>query len=90
MKDIHFVMTIYLLTINTSAFLLYGWDKLSAKQGWQRVPEMILLLIAILGGSFGALAAMAIFRHKTLHLKFRYGLPLIIILQLAGVIYLHL
>lgn len=90
MKDIHFIAAVYLLVINTSAVVVYGWDKLSAKQGWQRIPEKILLLLAVLGGSIGAIAAMALFRHKTLHLKFRYGVPMILILQIAGIIYLHL
>ncbi len=90
MKDIHFAAAVYLLVINLSAVAVYGWDKLSAKQGWQRIPEKILLLLALLGGSVGAMAAMAIFRHKTLHLKFRYGVPLILVLQIAGIVYLHL
>ena len=90
MKDIHFVAAVYLLLINASTIVVYGWDKFCAKQGWQRIPEKILLLLAVLGGSIGAIAAMALFRHKTLHLKFRYGVPLILILQLVGLMYLHL
>ena len=90
MKDIHFIAAVYLLVANASAFAVYGWDKLCAKRNWWRVPEKILLLLALLGGSLGAMAAMAIFRHKTLHLKFRYGIPLILILQLAWLVYLHL
>ena len=90
MKNIHFVMAVYLLVVNISAVAVYGWDKFCAKQSWQRIPEKILLLLAILGGSIGALAAMALFRHKTLHLKFKYGVPLILILQIVGLIYLHL
>ena len=89
-KDIHFVATIYLLSINISAFAVYGWDKLCAKRGWWRIPEKVLLLLAFLGGSVGAMAAMALFRHKTLHLKFRYGVPLLFALQIAGIVYLHL
>ena len=89
MKDIHFVAVVFLFIINLSTFAVYGWDKLCAKRGMWRVPERILLLLALLGGSVGALAAMAIFRHKTRHLKFRYGVPLILILQIAGLIYLH-
>lgn len=90
MKDIHFAAVVYFLLISASTFAVYGWDKFCAKQGWQRIPEKILLLLAILGGSIGAIAAMALFRHKTLHLKFRYGVPLILTLQIAGLIYLHL
>ena len=80
----------YLAIINIVVLVVYGGDKLFAKLGSWRVPEKILLLLAFLGGSVGAMAGMAIFRHKTLHLKFRYGVPLILILQLIGLIYLHL
>lgn len=90
MSDIHKISAVYLLVVNIAAFAVYGWDKMCAKRGMWRVPEKILLLLALLGGSVGAMAGMAIFRHKTLHLKFRYGVPMILILQLIGLIYLHL
>lgn len=90
MSDIHKISAVYLLIVNIAAFAVYGWDKMCAKRGMWRVPEKILLLLAFLGGSVGAMVGMAIFRHKTLHLKFRYGVPLILILQLIGLIYLHL
>ena len=89
MGDIHKISAVYLLVVTVATFAVYGWDKLCAKRGMWRVPEKILLLLALLGGSVGAMAAMAIFRHKTMHLKFRYGVPLILILQIAGLIYLH-
>ncbi len=90
MKDIHFAAAVYLIVVNISAIAVYGWDKLSAKQGWQRVPEKILLLLALLGGSVGAMAAMTFFRHKTRHLKFIYGVPMIFVLQIAALVYLHI
>ncbi len=90
MKDIHFAAAVYLIVVNISAVAVYGWDKLSAKQGWQRVPEKILLLLALLGGSVGAMAAMTFFRHKTRHLKFIYGVPMIFVLQIAALVYLHM
>ena len=90
MSDIHKISAVYLLVVNIAAFAVYGWDKMCAKRGMWRVPEKILLLLAFLGGSVGAMVGMAIFRHKTLHWKFRYGVPLILILQLIGLIYLHL
>ena len=89
MGDIHKISAVYLLVVTVATFAVYGWDKLCAKRGMWRVPEKILLLLALLGGSVGAIAAMAIFRYKTLHLKFRYGVPLILIVQIAGLIYLH-
>ena len=90
MKDIHFAAAVYLIVVNISAIAVYGWDKLSAKQGWQRVPEKILLLLALLGGSVGAMAAMTFYRHKTRHLKFIYGVPMIFVLQIAALVYLHM
>ena len=90
MKDIHFAAAVYLIVVNISAVAVYGWDKLSAKQGRQRVPENLLLLLALLGGSVGAMAAMTFFRHKTRHLKFIYGVPMIFVLQIAALVYLHM
>ena len=51
---------------------------------------MTLLVIAMVGGSIGAMAAMRLFHHKTFHLKFKYGVPLILAAQIAGLVYLHL
>lgn len=86
----HNVAMWYFAVINTVAVAVYGWDKLCAKRKWWRVPEMTLLAVALLGGSIGAIVAMRIFRHKTLHLKFKYGLPFILLLQIAGLAYLYL
>ena len=86
----HTLAAWYFAAINIVAFIAYGWDKLCAKKHWWRVPEVTLIAFALLGGSIGALFAMRIFRHKTLHLKFKYGIPFILILQIAGLVYLHL
>ena len=77
-------LSIYLAVINTFSFLIYGIDKLKAMKGCWRVPEAFLLLLAVAGGSIGALLGMRVWRHKTLHRKFRYGVPAIILLQLLG------
>ena len=90
MSDIHLISFAYLLFVNICAVVLYGWDKFCARQGWRRTPEKVLLLLALFGGTIGAMAAMAIFRHKTRHLKFRYGVPVIFILQIAGLVLLHI
>ena len=89
MGDIHKISAIYLLVVTVATFAVYGWDKLCAKKQWWRVPELTLLVLAALGGSIGALVAMRLFRHKTLHLKFKYGVPLILVLQIAGLVYLY-
>ena len=85
----HEIFYWYLAIINVLVLVVYGGDKLFAKLDSWRVPEKVLLLLALFGGSIGALLAMQIFRHKTRHLKFRYGVPLILLLQIAGVVYLH-
>ena len=80
----------YLILMNLIAFALYGIDKRRAKQGAWRISEYTLLLVALLGGSLGALVGMRYFRHKTRHRKFRYGVPLILLLQLGLGLYLFL
>ncbi len=85
----HEIIGWYLAIVNLLALLVFGWDKLCAKKDRWRVPELRLLLLALIGGSIGALLAMKLFRHKTLHFKFKYGIPLILVLQAAVVIYLH-
>ncbi len=77
----------YLILVNIAAFALYGIDKQKAKLGMWRIPEKTLLGIAIAGGSIGAIAGMKFFHHKTRHAQFRYGLPIILALQIAAVIW---
>ena len=79
----------YLLAINIATFLLYGIDKYKAKKGKWRISEATLLTMAAIGGSIGAWAGMRLWHHKTMHKKFKYGIPLIIIMQIALVAYLH-
>lgn len=77
------------ILVNLLTFVLYGVDKLRAKQADRRIPERTLLLLPYLGGSVGALLGMWIFRHKTKHLKFRILVPLALLLQIAAVAALY-
>ncbi|MCI6195738.1 MAG: DUF1294 domain-containing protein [Prevotella sp.] len=78
----------YLLAVNIVTFLLYGIDKFKAKKGKWRISEATLLTMATIGGSIGAWAGMRLWHHKTMHKKFKYGIPVIIILQVALAVYL--
>ncbi|NLZ04157.1 MAG: DUF1294 domain-containing protein [Phycisphaerae bacterium] len=80
----------YLVGINAVTVLLYGYDKRQAIAGGGRVPEVILHLAALIGGSPGALLAQAVFRHKTQKLKFRMVFVGIVVVQvLAAFGYWH-
>ena len=83
------ILLYYLIGVNLLTFIAYGIDKHKAvrnghrtKQS-RRIPEASLLLLALLGGSPAALLAMRVFHHKTLHKKFRYGVPAILLLQIV-------
>ena len=78
----------YLLAVNIVTFILYGIDKYKAKKGKWRISEATLLTMATIGGSIGAWAGMRLWHHKTMHKKFKYGIPVIIILQVALAVYL--
>ena len=88
MSEIQKIIIIYLVAINVATFFTYGIDKLKAKKNLWRVRETSLLLLAVLGGSIGALLGMKIWHHKTMHKKFKYGLPAILIAQIAVIGYL--
>ena len=77
-----------LLILNILAYSLMGVDKAKARQNKRRIPEKVLFLIALFGGSMGSLVGMYSFRHKTRHWYFVVGMPLILILQLAAALWL--
>ena len=80
----------YLLAINSVAFIMYGIDKYKAKKAKWRISEATLLLLAVLGGSIGAWMGMKVWHHKTMHKKFKYGIPAILLIQIALMAYLHM
>ena len=75
-------LLIYLLIVNAAGFFSMLADKLYAKKKLWRIPEATLLLIAAIGGSIGSLLGMYTVRHKTKHLKFTIGVPLILAVQM--------
>ena len=85
MNDVFTYIFSYMALINLAGFVLMGADKLKAKKRRFRIPEAVLFTVAVFGGSIGTWGGMYVFRHKTRHWYFVYGLPLILLLQIAGV-----
>lgn len=81
-------LTTYLVLVNALTFLLMLVDKQKARRGAWRIPEASLLGVAAMGGSIGAILGMRLFRHKTRHLKFSLGLPLILAVQIVLILLL--
>ena len=71
----------YLLAVNGIAFLLMGIDKWKARRGAWRIPEKVLFLFPLLGGSPGGILGMHLFHHKTRHWYFKWGFPILLIAQ---------
>jgi uncharacterized membrane protein YsdA (DUF1294 family) len=82
------LVLIYLLLINLIGFFAMGIDKYKAKKNLWRIPENILFLLAFLWGSLGTTLGMKVFRHKTKHWYFKFGMPAILILQIVLITYL--
>ena len=79
----------YVIIINLIGFFLMGIDKRKAIKRALRIPEATLFLIAILGGSIGSILGMYTFHHKTRHWYFVYGMPFILILQIALIVFIY-
>ena len=77
-----------LIALNLLTFIVYGIDKWKAVKGKWRIPEATLLILAAIGGSIGALLGMQIWHHKTRHLKFKYGVPFILLAQIVLIYFL--
>ena len=82
------LILLYLLIINAIGFLLMLADKYKARKNLWRIPEATLLTAAALGGSLGCLLGMYTVRHKTKHLKFTVGIPVILVLQISAALWL--
>lgn len=81
-------LAVWLIAINLVTFAVYGADKRRAQRGAWRVPEKTLFLLPLLGGSVGALLGMRVFRHKTKHWYFVWGVPAILLAQMALAVWL--
>ena len=73
----------YIVVINLVSFMMFGIDKYKARRGQWRISEATLLAVAAIGGSIGVWMGMKVWHHKTLHSKFRYGVPIILLVHIA-------
>lgn len=83
------LLTVYFIIMNAVGFILMGMDKRRAKKHAFRIPEATLFTIAVIGGSLGSIIGMYYFHHKTRHWYFVYGMPLILILQVALLVFIY-
>ena len=83
------VLIVYLIVINFIGITSMASDKIRAMEHRYRIPEAVLLLFAVVGGSIGSILGMFLFHHKTRKAKFRFGLPLILLVQIALIILLR-
>jgi len=83
------VLLVWLAVINLLTFIVYGADKRRARKGKWRVPEKTLFLLPLLGGSIGALLGMRVFHHKTKHWYFVWGIPAILLAQIALAVWIY-
>lgn len=74
--------------ISLLGFIVMGYDKSAAKNKRQRIAERTLFITAIIGGALGIYLGMRVFRHKTKHWYFKYGIPILVVLQVSIIIYL--
>lgn len=84
--DVITLLLSYFIGINLIGFAMMGIDKYKAKKRGFRIPEATLFIVAIIGGSIGSILGMYTFHHKTRHRSFVYGMPFILILQIALII----
>ena len=83
------VLLVWLAVINLLTFIVYGADKRRARKGKWRVPEKTLFLLPLLGGSIGALLGMRVCHHKTKHWYFVWGIPAILLAQIALAVWIY-
>ena len=83
------VLLVWLAVINLLTFIVYGADQRRARKGKWRVPEKTLFLLPLLGGSIGALLGMRVFHHKTKHWYFVWGIPAILLAQIALAVWIY-
>lgn len=82
------IILYYIITVNVLGFLFMGLDKWKAKKRAFRIPEATLFIIAIIGGALGSILGMYLFRHKTKHWYFVYGMPAILVIHILLLLFI--
>ena len=82
------LMIVLIIIMNAIGFFIMGADKKRAKKNLYRISESTLWNVAFLGGAIGATAGMKHYRHKTKHAQFKYGLPLLAIIEAGIFVYI--
>ena len=82
------ILITYFIIINLITFAVFGIDKMKAVKDKWRIPEKVLFLLSIIGGSVGAILGMYTFRHKTKKPAFKFGIPAILIVQIVLVYFI--
>jgi len=80
-------LILFLAAMNLAGFIIMGVDKAKARKRKYRISERTLWMLAVFGGSVGVMGGMLYFRHKTKHLQFKYGLPLLVLLHVIAIVY---
>ena len=84
------IVLIVLILMSLASFSAMGIDKRRARLEKWRISEKVLFLLALLGGAVGGTLGMLVFRHKTQHWYFKFGFPILAVLQLAACLYFGL
>ena len=82
------IVFVFIAVMSIIGFFAMGIDKIKAKRKMWRTPEKVLFAIAILGGGLGVWLGMKVFRHKTKHWYFKYGVPIVAVLEIIGLSYM--
>lgn len=85
-----FYLIVYIAAVNLYGFIVMGIDKWKSTHKKWRISEKAIFITAFLGGALGVYVGMKVFHHKTLHNKFRYGIPLILALHIAVLLYIFI